>query len=74
MGWIRKFHVLCVHCHNGPRQVMDQGVLLECDSPQALLEDPNSSFSALVDETGPTQVLCYEKCFADGKEMGKPCE
>ena len=33
--------------------VIDDGSLVEYDAPAALLADPDSEFSRMVDETGP---------------------
>jgi ATP-binding cassette subfamily C (CFTR/MRP) protein 1 len=41
--------------------LMDAGQVLEFDTPQNLLSDPNSSFSQLVDQTGPESAAALRK-------------
>jgi len=45
--------------------VLNLGTLLEYDTPKALLSDPGSEFSAMVDETGPTNAA-YLRALANG--------
>lgn len=59
--------------------VMDAGKILEFDEPYALLKDPNGSFRALIDQTGPgsaqklTEVAqkCHDERVAAGYDFPK---
>jgi len=51
--------------------VMDNGSVLEFDSPAKLLRDSNSSFSKLVDQTGPDSAQSLRAiAFGHGKDKG----
>ena len=48
--------------------VMDDGQMCEFDTSHQLLHDPNSAFTALVDQTGPTNAALLRSMAKD-----RPC-
>ena len=45
--------------------VLDQGTIREFDTPNALLQNPNSLFSNMVEETGPTNAALLRRLAAE---------
>ncbi|KAI9280863.1 P-loop containing nucleoside triphosphate hydrolase protein [Umbelopsis sp. AD052] len=48
--------------------VLDNGVIKELDSPHNLLSDPNSAFSSMIDETGPSNSVLLRRLAKDAQE------